>query len=197
MGALVTGIAVVTGALVLGTVVVVGATVVVIGAAVVELSTAENMPGRQNCASLKCTEGDHSPHWPGAQTTPEVVVPGGRVLFALASSTAVGLVVVGATVVVAGAAVAGATARKQECLCQQGPTSLEVAASEQRSLASGRWMPVDSLVEPCCTSLRGKAVVPTCCGRCSCAGGGLRGCSCWRPSGGRSCCIGRRVGRWS
>ena len=59
----------------------------------------------------------------------------------LASSTAVGLVVVGAAVVVVGAAVevagpevAGATAGRPECLCQQRLLSLEVAASKQRSL---------------------------------------------------------------
>ncbi len=61
MGALVTGAAVVTGALVLGTVVVVGATVVVVGAAEVELGTAGVASGCQDCESLKCIEGDHNP----------------------------------------------------------------------------------------------------------------------------------------
>ena len=65
--------------------------------------------------------------------TPEVV-PGGRVLFALASSTLVGLVVVGAAVDMAGTAVAGAAAGTQDCLCQQGSSSLGVAAGEQVSL---------------------------------------------------------------
>ena len=81
----------------------------------------------------------------GPRHTPEVVVPGGRVLFALASSTAVGLVVVGAAVVVAGAAVevagtavAGAAAARQEVLCQERSSSQEVAASKQWSLVSGR-----------------------------------------------------------
>ena len=41
----------------------------------------------------------------GALNIPEAVVPGGRVLFALASSTSAGLVVVGTAVVVVGAAV--------------------------------------------------------------------------------------------
>ena len=67
MGALVTGAAVVTGALVLGTVLVVGATVVVVGAAAVELGTAGITPGGRDCGSVKCTEGDHNPHWPGAR----------------------------------------------------------------------------------------------------------------------------------
>ena len=75
------------------------------------------------------------PHWPGAKTTPEVVVPGGRVLFALASSTLVGLVVVGAAVEVAGTAGAGAAAGGQECVCENRGLQ---AASKQSTLATGR-----------------------------------------------------------
>ena len=53
MGPLVTGAAVMTGALALGTVLVVGATVLLVGTAVVELGTAGVTPCRQDCDSLK------------------------------------------------------------------------------------------------------------------------------------------------
>ena len=66
---------------------------------------------------VSSTEQGHRNSGLGASSTPEVVVPGGRVLFALASSTLVGLVVVGAAVEVAGTAVAGAAAGRQEVLC--------------------------------------------------------------------------------
>ena len=120
---IVTGAAVMTGALVLGTVVVVGATVVVLGAAVVELGAAGSRQGCQDCESLRNTIviQTHTSLWP--DPTPEVVVPGGRVLFAMASSTSVGLLVVGAAVLVAGTAVAGAAAGWQVCMCQQRPSS--------------------------------------------------------------------------
>ena len=160
MGALVTGAAVVTGA-VLGTVLVTGAAVVVLGAAVVELGTAGN---RQRLSDLHCRGQAKLSEAFGrkqvieqhrtrsqnhgclrALNTPGVVVPGGRVLFALASSTAVGLVVVGAAVVVVGAAVvmagdavAGAAAGNPQCLCQQRPSSLEQAAITEGSLVSSR-----------------------------------------------------------
>ena len=155
MGALVTGAAVVvasTAVVVAGAAVVVaGATVAVLGATVVELGAAGTrqvcqQPLNFNSKALDMQQTLTQNHAGlGPRHTPAVVVPGGRVLFALASSTAVGLVVVGAAVVVMGAvvvvagdAVAGAAAGKPECLCQQRPASLEVAASELRSLASSR-----------------------------------------------------------
>ena len=119
----VTGTVLLAGASVLGTVVVVGATVVVPGAAVVELGAAGGRQGCQDCESSRSTVVIQTQSGLGPRHTPEVVVPGGRVLFALASSTLVGLVVVGAAVEVAGTAVAEAAAGWQECMCQQRPSS--------------------------------------------------------------------------